>query len=84
MNIDADELLGRLRRDYPMPYQLVSQQLIIDKQYQEIQQLKAEIAALRETAGKATGTAAVPADQPGFEQTRTFVRPPAPTPHNER
>ncbi len=84
MNLDADELLARLRRDYPMPYQLAQQQLIIDKQYEQIQQLKAEITALREAAGKATGTAAVPSEQPAYEQTRSFVRPASPTPHAER
>jgi hypothetical protein len=73
MNLDADELLARFRRDYPMPYQLVQQQLIIDKQYDEIQALKAELAAARDQNNGAT--AKVSASAPVTEYT---VRAPAP------
>lgn len=88
MNIEAEELLARIRRDYPMPYQLSQQQLIIDKQYEEIQQLRAELVVARESnSSKATGSAPVPAETQYGENHRAYVRPPTPsnpTPHEQR
>lgn len=86
MNIEADELLARIRRDYPMPYQLSQQQLIIDKQYEEIQKLRAELTVARESNTKATGSAPVPAETQYGEGPRAYVRPPTPatTPHDQR
>jgi hypothetical protein len=56
VNIDADELLARIRRDYPTQYQLCQQQLIIELQYDEIQRLKTELTATRDVPAPAEET----------------------------
>lgn len=47
MNIDADALLARIRREYPMQYQLCQMNLTIDLQAAEIERLQAELAEVR-------------------------------------
>jgi hypothetical protein len=54
VNISADDLLGRIRRDYPTQYQLCQLQLIIEMQDEEIQRLRAELQAARDTPDPAT------------------------------
>lgn len=48
MNIDAEELLAQIRKDFPTQYQLAHQQVTIAKQERELQRLSAELAAVRD------------------------------------
>ncbi|WP_250029821.1 hypothetical protein [Paractinoplanes maris] len=51
MNLDADDLLARIKRDYPTEYQLANLSLIVDMQQTLIEDQAAEIERLNTLQG---------------------------------
>lgn len=60
MNIDAEELLARIKRDYPTPYELSQLRLVIDKQQDAIAALQAELDDLQQQLEQRSGDATEP------------------------
>lgn len=72
MDISPEEILGRLRRDYPLHAKVCELQAVIARQQEEIRRLKADVSArgMADTARLVLGT-----------KTREFVTGIAPTTH---
>jgi hypothetical protein len=69
VNIDAEELLARIKRDYPTPYELSQLRLVIDKQAEQILRLQHELDS-RDTPGPAHAAADDEGD-PSYEAAYT-------------
>lgn len=74
--MDPRDVLGRLRREFPLPVQVVEQQLVIDDLRAEVARLKAELARRDQPTRLSGGSlfTTVPGDA---AQTVKFTRPPS-------
>lgn len=67
MNIDAEELLARIKRDYPTPYELSQLRLVIDKQQDTINALQAELDDLQQQLEQRSGDATDPSTDGDYD-----------------